>query len=223
MERHLIMTGDGSHSFYVPELDEHYHSTFGAIQESLHIFIGNGLLAEDKSQGELHVLEVGFGTGLNALLSWEASLKKKLNLSYTTIEPWPLEVSRAMQLNYPGLLKTPGALMVFRALHEAPWEMEVEIGINMRILKMKTRLEDALLPRGRYDLVYFDAFGPDAQPELWTEDVFGKIYACMANSGIMTTFSAKGSVRRALKNTGFHVERLEGPPGKRSMTRARKR
>jgi tRNA U34 5-methylaminomethyl-2-thiouridine-forming methyltransferase MnmC len=222
MERHLIRTGDGSHSFYVPELDEHYHSTYGAIQESSHIFINKGLLAVDRGLQELRVLEVGFGTGLNALLTWEAGLQNNMNIRYTAMEPWPLEQGQAMQLNYPGLLKTPGAQLVFRALHEAAWGMDVSIDGHMKILKMQSRLEDALLAPDRFHLVYFDAFGPDAQPELWTEEIFNMIFTCMATHGIMTTFSAKGSVRRALKNVGFDVESLEGPPGKRSMTRARK-
>jgi tRNA U34 5-methylaminomethyl-2-thiouridine-forming methyltransferase MnmC len=219
MERKLITTEDGSHTYFVPALNEHYHSTFGAVSESKHIFIEHALNAAAHKYRKLRILEVGFGTGLNALLTCLECLEKQIRVHYTAIEPWPIDLAEAMKLNYAGMLHYSIARSIFRALHESPWDASVDLSEQMKILKMRSKFEDTVLAPGQFNVVYFDAFGPEAQPELWTEEIFSKLYASMARGACMTTFSAKGAVRRAVVKAGFEVERLEGPPGKREMTR----
>lgn len=221
MDRSLVETADGSHSLYVPALDEQYHSRHGALQESRHVFIDMGLRAAASGGEPLRILEIGFGTGLNALLSmaWGGG-----ELRYAAVEAYPLGVEEAGVLNYARLLEgeMEDAAACFGWLHGADWGSWQEWpGGGFSLLKMEARIEDFEL-EGAADLVYFDAFAPDKQPELWTEAVFGKMRDLMAPGGILVTYCAKGAVRRALQAVGFEVERLPGPPGKREMLRARK-
>ena len=223
MERELILTEDGSHTFFVPGLNENYHSTFGAISESKHIFIENALNATDRHNAEVRILEVGFGTGLNALLTWLYCIPRQIKLEYTAIEPLPIKPEEAKELNYTGILQFPGAEALFKNMHEVPWGQTAMPGSHMKIFKIRSKLEDVELAAGQFDVVYFDAFGPEVQPELWTAKIFSKVHAAMANEAVMTTFSAKGVVRRAMARAGFRVEKLKGPAGKREITRAWKR
>ena len=219
MNIQLVTTSDGSHTLFVKELKEHYHSTFGAMQESAHIFINAGFKSSTSNQKQINILEVGFGTGLNAFLSCIETISTKVTIHYTTIESNPLAEEITSLLNYPQYFH-PSIASIFSTLHSCPWNEEYKICDLFTILKIENRLEKTNLQTGLYDLIYFDAFGPDVQPELWTEDIFEKIYLATRKDGILITYSAKGSVRRALKNAGFSVEKLPGPPGKREITRA---
>lgn len=214
-----ILTLDGSSTLYNPEYDQPYHSTHGAIQESLHVFIKYGLAAFPPSHTKLAIFEMGFGTGLNALLTWQHA--KGRSIRYTGIELLPLSPEQVEELNYPQLLGNAEAEQVFRRIHEAPWGIETEISPTFSLEKIQGRLQD-FSPGSRYDLVYFDAFAPNAQPELWTFDIFLNLFACMHPGGIFVTYSAKGNVRRDLQRAGFDVEKLPGPPGKREMLRGHK-
>lgn len=220
MQRIIEKTEDGSATLYVPELNEHYHSVKGARTESQHIFIDMGLNASAVPCP--HVLEIGFGTGLNALLTLEAAEREKRHVHYTAIELYPLtwqEVDALKYSDHP----------LFRALHQSPWEADVEITPHFTLRKVQADVEttnrDRLLSinQAPFDVVYFDAFAPEKQPELWKEEVFRSIHAAMSAGGILTTYCAKGVVRRMLQAIGFKVERLPGPPGgKREILRGRK-
>ncbi len=211
----LITTMDQSHTLYLPSLGEQYHSRFGAIGESSHVFIKNGYEATDKDP--LHIFEVGFGTGLNVLLTLLAAAQDHRIVFYTAIDNHPLEKKIYTRLNYPALLHTGPDL--FLKIHEAPWGEEIRPTKNFRLKKIAG---DFLSYRfsSSFDLVYFDAFGPGKQPEMWTDLIMQKIFEATNRGGIFVTYAAKGAVRRSLAATGFRVERLAGPPGKREMLRA---
>jgi tRNA U34 5-methylaminomethyl-2-thiouridine-forming methyltransferase MnmC len=220
MKTELIITGDGSTTLFVRELNEHYHSTFGAITESGVVFIDAGLKPVLQNSSSVNLLEVGFGTGLNALLSFDAAAGKTIH--YTTIEAFPVDQNLIEVLNFTDFLTSESAGRIFGLLHQVPWETEQIIADHFFITKRHSKIEAVILPDGHYDLVYFDAFGPDVQPELWTEEIFMKIGKSMKTGGILTTYSAKGQIRRNLQSAGFTVEKLPGPPGKRHITRATK-
>jgi len=212
----LKLSDDGSYTLYVPELNEHYHSVYGARTESMHVFIKNGLEHSDKK--DLKILEVGFGTGLNALLA--VIHKGGKTIEYHSIEKYPLPHSLEDPLVFSsGTAKAESSL--FKAILDAPWNETTNITPGFKLLKIEDDLLTIRLTH-KYDLIFFDAFGPDVQPELWTEDVFKKIFESMTPGGILTTYSAKGAVRRAMQNAGFIVERLPGPPKKREMLRGTK-
>ena len=215
----IRVTADGSHTLYVPSIDEHYHSHFGALTESKHIFINAGLAS--LSGDTVSILEVGFGTGLNALLTALFAGEHNVSVSYTSLEKYPLEPSVVRQLNYGDLAGSNGPEL-FEAIHQAPWGNAADITEWFSLNKILTDLttED---PRGIYDLVYFDAFGPDKQPEMWTEEVISRIAAVTRSGSVFVTYSAKGSLKRMLRSFGFDATLLPGPPGKRVMTRAAKR
>jgi tRNA U34 5-methylaminomethyl-2-thiouridine-forming methyltransferase MnmC len=226
-ELKLVRTGDGSESLFVPSLNEHYHSSFGAIQESRYIFIERGfdhLVETNGFRGcpVLQVLEVGFGTGLNALLTQTAAERRGIRVHYTAIEPFPLEAATWQQLNYPRIMGSADYSSLFAKLHQAGWNRPEEISEHFILEKIKTGLQEFIPGNGRYHLVYFDAFGPDVQPELWTAELFGRLHEGLAPGGILVTYSVKGTVVRALKKAGFAVEKLAGPPGKRHILRALK-
>ncbi len=212
----LITTSDGSHTIYVPELDEHYHSVHGAIQESRHIFINYGF--KFCKANPVKIFEIGFGTGLNALLTaLECSADKRV-VDYTSVEKYPLTKDFTESLNYKDYTGTEGHRL-FTLIHSAEWESNQEILPNFSIKKIIADLTNAHF-EGIYDLVYFDAFGPEKQPEMWSRDVFGMISSLMAKNGILVTYSAKGEVKRNLRANGFEVSFLPGPPGKREIIRA---
>ena len=218
MEVKRILTEDGSDTLYVPGLDETYHSTHGAIQESTHVFIKNGL---EYYQGEHHasklrILEFGFGTGLNALLTLLNS--QGTAISYHSLEKYPVDLSSASQLNYGALLADPDA---FKEIISSSWNKWVPISDNFRLFKQEIDFLD-FEPEETFDIIYFDAFAPSKQPELWSIDILEKCYRALAPQGIFVTYSAKGQLRRDLQELGFKVERLPGPPGKFEMLRATK-
>ncbi|MDP2424583.1 MAG: tRNA (5-methylaminomethyl-2-thiouridine)(34)-methyltransferase MnmD [Bacteroidales bacterium] len=220
MQTTLTLTKDGSHTLFVPNLGEHYHSIHGAIQESRHVFINAGLRA--CTAKTLHILEVGFGTGLNALLTLIVCTKHRLHANYTAIEPFPLAEETWKQLNYPQLLANPLVGESFVSLHIAPYGEVVAINQRFSLYKTREGINTATLQSERFDLIFFDAFGPTIQPELWTAEVFEKLYKTSAKNGILVTYAAKGLVRRNMTEAGYSVERLPGPPGKREMLRATK-
>jgi tRNA U34 5-methylaminomethyl-2-thiouridine-forming methyltransferase MnmC len=219
MDTKLIITGDGSHTLYVPGMDEHYHSHYGAMTESLHIFINAGLASLGASQ--VSILEVGFGTGLNALLTAIHAETNKTAVKYTSLEKYPLDPSVVRQLNY-GCVAGERGQELFNAIQDAPWNSPSRI---TEWFTLEKKLSDLTTdePTGSYDLIYFDAFGPDKQPEMWTEEVLRKITAVTHPGSVFVTYSAKGTLKRMLRSLGFEVALLPGPPGKRVITRAVKR
>ncbi len=221
MTTELKITQDGSHTLFVPELNEHYHSTFGAIQESEHIFINNGFNAL-TIEGAVNILEIGFGTGLNALLTYFEAEKREKKVKYVSVEPEPLSEEIYSILNYPVLLNYKNSKDVFLKIHSTQWGTDIFISDNFSIHKIKNRIEDVDLVKEKFHLVYFDAFAPDVQPELWTEQVFRKLFDSMTYGAMLLTYSSKGDVKRALKSSGFLVEKLAGPAGKREIIRAKK-
>jgi len=217
----IITTEDGSHSLRIADLNENYHSTYGAIAESMHVFIDAGFKEKAKtSQGRMKILEIGFGTGLNALLTLVEAKQMGLNTDYTALEAFPLEADIWSKLNYPDLLNEPRAGEWFELIHRSKWNENQEIGPGFTLSKIHCYLQDYQTHGSKYDLIYFDAFGPDVQPEMWTEEIFRKISDMTNPEGILVTYSAKGIVRRAIQHVGFELERIPGPKGKREMIRA---
>ncbi len=216
MQYVIAKTADGSHTLYVPEIDEYYHSVHGAIQESVHVFIKNGL--EYSSANPARIFEAGFGTGLNALLACISAAAGRRKVFYTSIEKHPLPETIAASLNYAGILgKEAGHL--FELIHSCEWDRPVEIGGNFTLHKIRGDLVSEEV-EGVYDLIFFDAFGPGKQPEIWAPEVFTKISGITGPGGIFMTYSVKGEVKRALRANGFAVSLLPGPPGKRHILRA---
>jgi len=211
----IIETSDGSHTIFVPELNEHYHSIHGAVQESSFIFINNGF--DFCKADPLNIFEVGFGTGLNALLTAIKSIDGKREVNYTSIEKYPVSQKIISSLNYPLFAGNDGK-DIYESIHSSPWDIKVNICKNFNLTKIKGDLTATPLT-GRYDLIYFDAFGPDKQPEMWTKDMFVGIASITVKNGVFVTYSAKGEVQRNLKACGFVVNLLPGPPGKRQIIR----
>ncbi len=220
MQKRLFITEDGSHTLRVDGLDEHYHSTYGALSESLHIFIEAGLhKILERSPDRLNILEVGFGTGLNALLTLVYDQISGCEIEYTGLEAFPLEEKVWQELNYPHLIQDDRAGELFEKMHRAEWEKQLEIVPGFKLKKIEQKLQDYQHQGAYADLIYFDAFGPDVQPELWTGEIFQKIADITSPEGILVTYSCKGSVKRALKAAGFEIEKIPGPRGKREMLR----
>ncbi|MCX6334864.1 MAG: tRNA (5-methylaminomethyl-2-thiouridine)(34)-methyltransferase MnmD [Bacteroidia bacterium] len=212
----LVTTEDGSHTVYVPELDEHYHSTNGAVQESEHIFINCGF--DFCKADPLRILEVGFGTGLNALLTAVKSLSGIREVLYTSVEKYPVEDKLIRLLNHNQFAGEDGKV-ISDLIYSAPWGDMKKICRNFSINKILCDVVTDCIP-GYYDLIYYDAFGPEKQPEMWSSTIFEKISAMTVSGGILLTYSSKGLVKRNLRSNGFKVKRLPGPPGKRHIIRA---
>jgi tRNA U34 5-methylaminomethyl-2-thiouridine-forming methyltransferase MnmC len=212
----IIKTSDGSHTIYVPGLNEHYHSIHGAVQESDFIFLRNGF--DICRVSPLNIFEVGFGTGLNALLTAIRSMGGDRLVNYTSIEKYPLDEDTIRSLNYH-LYAGPEGQRIYEAIHSSPWNIRVNICTNFTLKKIKGDFTKEILSE-MYDLIYFDAFGPDKQPEMWTSQIFAGIAAATRKNGILVTYSAKGEIKRRLKDSGFQVSLHPGPPGKREITRA---
>lgn len=214
MKRNIIVTGDGSKTIQLEEWNEQYHSKHGAIQEAYHVFIKNGL--ERFTDKKISILEIGFGTGLNTLITFLEAQKSGVTINYTGVEAYPVTLSEVRQLNYLQTLDASENQAFFEKIHTCPWSETVNISPKFTLTKLKMNIQDILF-KNDFDLIYFDAFGPRVQPELWTQDIFLKMYNALKNNGWLTTYSAKGDVRRAMQAVGFQVERTEGPPGKREM------
>lgn len=215
----LEQTADGSYTLYVPELDEHYHSVKGALTESQHIFIEMGL--KHSPAPEPRILEIGLGTGLNAFLTLLAAEEMHRKVHYTGIERYPLAEETLRQLDYPGIIGKKHEEDYY-AIHQAPWEKETNLSPWFTLHKIEGDFTRHTFQKG-YDIIYFDAFAPEKQPEMWEQSLFNTLYNVLNKGGILTTYCAKGVVRRMLQTAGFTVERLPGPPGgKREILRATK-
>ena len=222
METQLIKTEDGSHTLFVPGLNEHYHSIHGAVTESRHVFVKNGLSYILQDLQKIYLLEVGFGTGLNALLTYFEAKKNNIFIDYVGIEPFSLSKEVYSNLNFPDLIGDKTAEDVFKRMHETALNERHVLSPFFNFKIMGGGLEECKFVSEKFHLVFFDAFSPDVQPELWTELIFAKVFEVLKKGGVLVTYSAKGSVRRAMKNVGFRIERLPGPPGKREMLRGEK-
>lgn len=222
MERKIILTGDGSHSISVPELSVAYHSVYGAITESLHVFIEAGYKFV-CSQPLYHcsILEVGFGTGLNALLTAIEAEKTEQNIYYAALEPNPLNEEEFRSLNYCELLNRYDLQEYFLRMHQCEWDKSLSFTENI-LMHKSSRTVQVFEHKPKFHLIYFDAFAPNAQAELWTKEIFDKMYLLLKPGGILVTYCSKGDVRRNMIAAGFKVEKLQGPPHKREMLRAKK-
>ena len=223
MLRQPVITKDGSHTVSVPEMNVTYHSLHGAIQESLHVFIEAGLKywVSNFNHGDIHIFEMGFGTGLNALLTYIEAENLNIHVHYTAVELFPLQHEEIAALNYCDQLKRPDLPAVFERLHNCECNQEVDISSFFKLQKVKTNLAN-FSSGPRFNIIYFDAFAPAAQPELWTQAIFEKLITMMQFGGVLVTYCSKGDVRRAMQAVGFIVEKIPGPPGKREMVRSRK-
>ena len=231
MKRKIITTSDGSKTIQIEDWNEQYHSIHGAIQEANHVFLKHGLLfyseliSESKNEFhtelvEVSILEIGFGTGLNAFLTLIEAEKLKLNINYIGIEAYPVQLDEIKQLNYVELISKPHEA-IFEKLHDITWETAHNITSNFQLEKQQKFFKD-INAKNEFNIIYFDAFGARVQPDLWTEDIFKIMFSALKDNGVLVTYSAKGSVRRAMQAVGFVVERLPGPPGKREMLRGTK-
>ncbi|RFC54501.1 SAM-dependent methyltransferase [Brumimicrobium aurantiacum] len=221
MKRQIITTKDGSKSLYLPDLYENYHSDHGALQESMHVFIQSGWKEVDLET--VRVLEIGFGTGLNAIITLKAGIEDKKTVKYTGLEAFPVTVEEVDLLEYDQLEGIEDVQDEFKKMHAVNWDEDVEITDAFTLTKVKQKMEVFIPEKEGFDLVYFDAFGPRAQPFMWTNDVLQKMYDALSTNGVFVTYCAKGDVRRSLISLGFEVEKIPGPPGKREMLRARKK
>ena len=220
MKREIIITSDGSSTIQLPEWNEQYHSIHGAIQEAQHVFIKSGLKL--FCNRELNILEIGFGTGLNCFITFLEAVKLGLKINYIGVEAYPVEQNEIQKLNYVEELKAGNFNKEFKAMHTNDWGVNSVISSAFNLEKRKQFFNEIEI-NNEIDLIYFDAFGARVQPELWTEAIFEKMFKALKSEGKLVTYSAKGSVRRALQAVGFEVERLNGPPGKREMLRATKK
>ena len=208
---------DGSHSLFSQKYGYTYHSKFGAVQESQHIFIDAALRFKAVLKAKISVLDIGFGTGLNAYLTYLEALKRNLSIDYVAIEAYPVAIENAILLNYPDFLQSDAA--IFKQLHTSEWDVKHRLHKQFLFEKKLQHIEN-IEEKNRFDIIYFDAFAPDVQPELWEEDTLQKMYDALKKDGILVTYCAKGQVRRNLKAVGFSIEKIPGPKGKREITRA---
>ena len=233
MKRKIITTSDGSKTIQIEDWNEQYHSIHGAIQEANHVFLKHGLLfysetifraersLSAKTFNNINILEIGFGTGLNAFLTLIEAEKLNLNINYVGVEAYPVQLDEIKQLNYVELISEKRA-DIFENMHAISWGKQHEITSKFQLEKEEIFFKD-INATDTFDIIYFDAFGARVQPDLWTEDIFKIMFNALKENGVLVTYSAKGSVRRAMQAVGFTVERLPGPPGKREMLRAQKK
>jgi tRNA U34 5-methylaminomethyl-2-thiouridine-forming methyltransferase MnmC len=214
----IEITKDGSQTVFSEQFQTTFHSIHGAMQESLHVFIRNGFECATEKFSLINILEVGFGTGLNAILTFQSALKKKIKVNYTAVEKYPLENDIYTGLNY---FKEADLNKTLLKMHEQEWNFSSYLSPDFCLEKIKGDAQD-LVPQKKYELVYFDAFAPSSQEEMWTEHILRNMYNALEPSGILVTFCAKGDLKRTLRAIGFKVESLPGAPGKREMTRALK-
>jgi tRNA U34 5-methylaminomethyl-2-thiouridine-forming methyltransferase MnmC len=219
LKRSIIQTRDGSTTIHIEGWDECYHSRFGAIQEAQHVFIKNGLsLFENKS---ISILEIGFGTGLNVFITFLESEKLNQTIDYVGVEAFPVSNDEVVSMNYVSELNAESESEIFDKMHQSDWEMQMILRDNFLFTKRQQFFED-IIDIEKFDLIYFDAFGFDVQPNLWNTAIFQKMYKALKPKGILVTYAARGVIKRSMIEVGFTVEKLEGPPGKREMFRAKK-
>lgn len=219
MKRNIIQTRDGSTTIHIEEWDECYHSRFGAIQEAQHVFIKNGLHLFENNP--VSILEIGFGTGLNVFVTFLESQKSNQVIDYVGVEAYPVSIEEASLMNYVAELNAEIDKAIFEKMHECNWEQEISLNNHFSLTKRKqffTDIDDV----EKFDLIYFDAFGYDVQPELWSTEIFQKMYNALKTKGVLVTYAARSIIKRSMIEAGFTVEKLLGAPGKREMFRARK-
>lgn len=216
----IFETQDGSHSIFATEFGVSYHSKYGAIQETQHVFIDAALRFKAVLQRHIAILEIGFGTGLNAYMTYLEGRKRNLTINYVTVEAYPLSYPQAQCLNYPDLLQvSEEERQFFLDMHATDWNEATDLDEDFTLTKLHQRFEQVDF-QDAFDIIYFDAFAPNAQPELWETPVISRMYNALRSGGILVTYCAKGAVKRTFKSVGFDIEALQGPPGKREMTRA---
>lgn len=217
MKREILITSDGSTTIHLPDWNEQYHSKNGSINETYHVFINSGL--KEVTTDNVSILEIGFGTGLNCFITYLEHQKK---IDYVGVEAYPVTLEEVKKMNFISVLKADNETKAFQKIHQVSWEEKHQISANFSLTKRKQFFED-ITDKDVFNLIYFDAFGARVQPQLWTVSIFEKMFNALKKDGILVTYSAKGSVRRAMQEVGFTVERLPGPPGKREMLRAIKK
>jgi tRNA U34 5-methylaminomethyl-2-thiouridine-forming methyltransferase MnmC len=219
MKREIIITDDGSTTIRIPDWDENYHSTHGAIQEAKHVFIKNGLDLF-QNQNSISILEIGFGTGLNAFITFLETVNKE-KVNYVGVEAYPISSEEIAQMNYVTELQATQYQAIFDKMHACDWESQQNITENFILTKRKQFFQD-IADKEQYDLIYFDAFGFPLQPELWSETIFKKMYDALLPKGTLVTYACRSSIKNAMLSVGFSIEKLPGAPGKREMLRATK-
>ncbi|MES2574856.1 MAG: tRNA (5-methylaminomethyl-2-thiouridine)(34)-methyltransferase MnmD [Bacteroidota bacterium] len=219
MKRNIIQTRDGSTTIHIEDWDECYHSRFGAIQEALHVFIKNGLSLFENNP--VSILEIGFGTGLNVLVTLLESQKSNQSIDYVGVEAYPVSIEEASLMNYVAELNAEKERAIFEKMHQCNWEEKNSLSDQFSLTKRKQFFAD-IDDLEKFDLIYFDAFGFDVQPELWNTEIFQKMYNALKPKGVLVTYAARSVIKRSMIESGFTVEKLPGAPGKREMFRARK-
>ncbi len=220
MKREIIKTLDGSTTIRLEEWDECYHSKHGAIQEAMHVFIKNGLSLFEKNP--VSILEIGFGTGLNAFITFLEAIRKHQKIDYVGVEAYPVDANEVLEMNYVAELDALEFDNIFEEMHKSEWNIKIEICPEFALTKRK-QFFDEINDFETFDLIYFDAFGYRVQPELWSTEIFQKMYNSLKPNGVLVTYAARGVVKRSMISVGFTVEKLAGPPGKREMFRAFKK
>lgn len=215
MKQKVVTTQDGSKTIHLPELNENYHSSHGALQEAVHVFIMNGI--ELRNCDPCAIFEMGFGTGLNAILAYRNAKEKGREIRYAGVEAFPVEEGVIKELDYSAFL-TEDEEKVFEKMHEINWGEEVKLAPDFSFKKVHAKIEEFDMPQGQFDVIFFDAFGPRVQGDLWKPDVLRKMYNGLKTGGLLTTYCAQGQFKRDLKSCGFRIEPMPGPPGKREMT-----
>lgn len=219
IKREIIVTGDGSKTIHMPDWNENYHSSHGALQEANHVFLRNGLDAF-RDQEVIQVLEVGFGTGLNAALTLQETERNPFSVVYHGLEAFPVSAEELSALEYHTLLDNAEMQELYKQMHVVEWNVLQAITPGFSLLKIHRKLEDMMWEPEQFDLIYFDAFGPRTQAEMWQLSNFQRLFTALKPGGALVTYCAQGQVKRNLKAAGFTIEPLPGPPGKREMTRA---
>lgn len=223
LKRELKTTADGSKTLYIPDWNESYHSKHGALQEAIHVFIKNGI-ENFKSKKQLNILEYGFGTGLNTLLTLIYCENNKIEIFYSTLEKFPIESAEINAMDFDSIIPNDKNVKDFYLnLHDCAWETENKISDWFSLTKIQDDFRKFIPEKESLDIVFYDAFGMRVQPELWSEEVFEKTFYGLKKGGLLTTYACNGATKRALKAVGFEIEKLAGPPGKREMINAWKR
>ena len=220
MKREIIKTLDGSTTIHLQDWDECYHSKHGAIQEAKHVFIKNGLSLFENNP--VSIMEIGFGTGLNAFITFLESIQKNQIIDYFGVEAYPVEADEVLGMNYVTELDALEFENIFEKMHKCDWDKKNEICSSFSLTKRKQFFHE-IDDFETFDLIYFDAFGYRVQPELWSTEIFRKMYNSLKPNGVLVTYAARGVVKRSMIEVGFTVEKLAGPPGKREMFRAFKK
>lgn len=219
MKREIIQTADGSTTIHLPDWNESYHSKNGAIQEAYHVFIKSGFSLFERKP--ISILEIGFGTGLNAFITYLEAQKENQTIDYVGVEAHPVILEEVLQMNYVAELQAENEMDIFEKMHSCPWENKTMISPTFSLTKRKQFFED-IDDANAFDLIYFDAFGFRVQPELWSLEIFQKMYKAMKSEGVLVTYACRSSIKNAMLEAGFTIEKLPGAPGKREMLRATK-